>query len=134
MSGGKARGKQAVQYTGKQPEKGSVVTTCYTAEAEDEVHSSGNPHRTSMRLKDMSAANQAGGKGETEKGKQSAAQKRRKRTTSQSPTTHPESLASDAFTPTLGVIPLEDWCRTWAAGRTIMLRRTSKRVKRKVRF
>jgi hypothetical protein len=28
----------------------------------------------------------------------------------------------------LEAIP-EDWCRTWAAGRTIMLRRTSKRVK-----
>jgi hypothetical protein len=36
-------------------------------------------------------------------------------------------LAADAFVAALGVVPAEDWCRTWAAGRTIMLRR--KRVK-----
>jgi hypothetical protein len=65
-----------------------------------------------MRLNEMSAAKQAGGKGETEKGKQSAAQKRRMRTTSQAPTTQPASLASDAFAATLGAIPLDDWCRT----------------------
>jgi Ran GTPase-activating protein (RanGAP) involved in mRNA processing and transport len=35
----------------------------------------------------------------------------------------------NAFTAALEVVPAEDWCRTWAAGRTIMLRRTSKRVK-----
>jgi hypothetical protein len=35
----------------------------------------------------------------------------------------------NAFTAALDAIPAEDWCRTWAAGRTIMLRRTSKRVK-----
>jgi Ran GTPase-activating protein (RanGAP) involved in mRNA processing and transport len=39
-------------------------------------------------------------------------------------------LAADApFAAALEAIPAEDWCRTWAAGRTIMLRRTSKRVK-----
>jgi hypothetical protein len=38
-------------------------------------------------------------------------------------------LAADAFAATLEAIPAEDWCRTWTAGRTIMLRRTSKRVK-----
>jgi hypothetical protein len=38
-------------------------------------------------------------------------------------------LAADAFVAALGSVPAEDWCRTWAAGRTIMLRRTSKRVK-----
>ena len=38
-------------------------------------------------------------------------------------------LAADAFVAALGAVPAEDWCRTWAAGRTIMLRRTSKRVK-----
>jgi hypothetical protein len=37
-------------------------------------------------------------------------------------------LAADAFAAALGAVPAEDWCRTWAAGRTIMLRRTSKRV------
>jgi small ubiquitin-related modifier len=38
-------------------------------------------------------------------------------------------LAAGAFAAALEAIPNEDWCRTWAAGRTIMLRRTSKRVK-----
>ena len=35
----------------------------------------------------------------------------------------------NAFTAALEAVPTEDWCRTWVAGRTIMLRRTSKRVK-----
>jgi Leucine-rich repeat (LRR) protein len=39
------------------------------------------------------------------------------------------TLAANAFTAALEVIPAENWCRTWAAGRTIMLRMTSKRVK-----
>jgi hypothetical protein len=34
-----------------------------------------------------------------------------------------------AFTAALAVVPAEDWGRTWAADRTIMLRMTSKRVK-----
>ena len=34
-----------------------------------------------------------------------------------------------AFTAALEAVPVEDWCRTWAAGRTIMMRRTSNRVK-----
>jgi hypothetical protein len=38
-------------------------------------------------------------------------------------------LAADAFVAALGAVPAEDWCRTWAAGRTIMLRKTSKNVK-----
>jgi hypothetical protein len=33
-----------------------------------------------------------------------------------------------AFPVSLEVIPDEDWCRTWAVGRTIMLSRTSKIV------
>jgi hypothetical protein len=41
-------------------------------------------------------------------------------------------LAPDAFAAVLAVIPAEDWCRTWVAGRTIMLRSTSKRVKEQV--
>jgi hypothetical protein len=36
---------------------------------------------------------------------------------------------SDAFTEALAAVPAEDWSRTWAADRTIMLRMTSKRVK-----
>jgi Ran GTPase-activating protein (RanGAP) involved in mRNA processing and transport len=47
----------------------------------------------------------------------------------QATTTQPALLAADAFAAALEAIPAEDWCRTWAAGRTIMLRRTSKRVK-----
>ena len=39
------------------------------------------------------------------------------------------TLAANVFTAALEVIPAEDWCRTWAADRTIMLRMTSKRVK-----
>jgi hypothetical protein len=86
-----------------------------------------------MRLKEMSAAKEAGGKGETEKGKQSAAQKKRARnTTRQATETQPLLLAADAFAAALEAVPAEDWCRTWAAGRTIMLRMTSKRVKEAV--
>ncbi len=46
-----------------------------------------------MRLKEMSPTKQAGGKGETEKGKQPAAQKKRTRTTRQSTQTQPALLA-----------------------------------------
>jgi hypothetical protein len=130
MFGGKGRGKQAAQYTGKQPDEGSVVTSRDTAAAEKEVHSSGHTHRKSMRLKEMSAAKQARGKGETEKGQQPAAQMKRTRTTRHATQTQPALLAADApFAAALEAVPAEDWCRTWAAGRTIMLRRTSKRVK-----
>jgi hypothetical protein len=38
-------------------------------------------------------------------------------------------LAADALTAALEAVPAEDWCRTWVAERTIMLRMTSKRVK-----
>jgi hypothetical protein len=127
---GKGSGKQSAEYTGKQPDEGSVVTSRDTAAPENEVHSPGHTLRKSMRLKEMSAAKQAGGKGETEKGKQSAAQKKRTRTTKQATQTQPLLLAADApFAAALEAIPAEDWCRTWAAGRTIMLRRTSKRVR-----
>jgi hypothetical protein len=86
-----------------------------------------------MRLKEISAAKQAGEKGEPENGKQPAAQKRRTRTTRQATQTQPELLATDArFAAALEAVPSEDCCRTWAAGRTVMLRRTSKRVKEAV--
>jgi hypothetical protein len=39
------------------------------------------------------------------------------------------AVADDIFAAALGAVPAEDWCGTWAASRTIMLRRTSKRVK-----
>jgi hypothetical protein len=156
MSGGKACGKacgkQAVQYTGKQPDEVSVTTSRgaaaagdmqeaaanqghrelhrHTAAAENEVHSSGHTHSKSIGIKEMSAAKQAGGKGETEKGKQPAAQEEGTCTTRQATQTQPALLAADApFAAALEAIPAEDWCRTWAAGRTIMLRSTSKRVK-----
>ena len=38
-------------------------------------------------------------------------------------------LAPDAFAAALAAVPAEDWSRTWAANRTIMLRMTSKTVK-----
>ncbi len=152
MSGGKACGKQAAQYTGKQPDEVSVVTRRgaaaawdmqetaanqghrelyqHTAAAENEVHSSGHTHRKPICIKEMSAAKQAGGKGETEKGKQPAVENEGTCTTRQATQTQPALLAADAtFAAALEAIPAEDWCRTWAAGWTIMLRRTSKRVK-----
>ena len=136
MSGGKACGKacgkQAAQYAGKQLDEGSAVTRRDTTAPENEEHSSGRTHRRSMRLKEMSAAKQAGGKGETEKGQKPAAQKKRTRATRQATQTQPLLLAADAFAAALGAVPAEDWCRTWAAGRTIMLRRTSKKVKEAV--
>jgi hypothetical protein len=38
-------------------------------------------------------------------------------------------LVADTFLAALEAVPAEDWCRTWAPGRTIMLRSTSKRFK-----
>jgi hypothetical protein len=70
--------------------------------------------------------------GTSENGKQPGAQKKRTRTKSQAATTQPVLLAADGFPAALEAIPADDWCWTWAAGRTIMLRRTSKRVKEAV--
>ena len=72
------------------------------------------------------------GTGTTEEGKQS--QNRRSRSTNQATTTKPVLFTVDVFVATLGVIPQDDSVtgadsRTWSAGRTIMLRKTSKRVK-----
>jgi hypothetical protein len=83
--------------------------------------------RRCCALQDSRAGKQPEGTGTTEKGKQLAAQKKRTRTTRQATQTQPLLLAADAFAAAL--VPAEDWCRTWAAGRTIVLRRTSKRVK-----
>jgi Ran GTPase-activating protein (RanGAP) involved in mRNA processing and transport len=49
--------------------------------------------------------------------------------TRQTTTTQSASLSADAFAAALGAVPADDWGRTWVAGRTIMLRLTSKRVK-----
>ncbi len=89
----------------------------------------GLPHLADpASLQDRRAGKEPEGTGTTENGKQPAAQKQRTRTTSQAPTTQPGLLAAD-FAAALGALPPDDWCRTWAAGRTIMLRRTSKKVK-----
>jgi hypothetical protein len=129
MSGDKACGKHAAQYTGKQPDEGSVVTSRDTTAPDNEVHSSGHTHRKSIHLKEMSASKHSGGKGETEKGKEPATQKKRTRTMRQATQTQPALLAAGSFAAALEAIPADDWCRTWAAGKTIMLRRTSERVK-----
>ena len=71
------------------------------------MHSSGQTHRKSTGLKEMSAAC----------------------TTSQATQTQAALLAADAFVAALEAIPAEDWFRTWATGWTIILRRTSNRVK-----
>ena len=56
MSGGKASGKQADEYTGKQPGEGRFVTSRDTAAAEGGVHAPGHTHRKSTCLEEMSAA------------------------------------------------------------------------------
>ena len=77
------------------------MTSRDTAAAEGEVRAPGYTHRTSMSLKEMSAAKQAakqaGGTWETEKGKQSAAQKKRTRTTSHEKAMHPALLAGQSL-------------------------------------
>ncbi len=93
----------------------------------------GLPHLSDpASLQDRRAGKQPEGTGTTEKGykgKQPIAQQRKRtRTKSQAPTTQPALLAADGFAAALGALPPDDWSRTWAAGRTIMLRRTSKRV------
>ena len=80
-------------------------------------------------LQDRRAGKEPEGTGTSEKGNQPAAQTKRTRTTSQVPTTQPALLAADGFAAALGALPPDDWSRNWAAGRTIMLRSTSKRVK-----
>jgi len=57
------------------------------------------------------------------------AEKKRTPNTRQSTETQPALLAPDAFAAALAGMPSGDWSRTWAAGKTIMLRRTSKRVR-----
>ncbi len=61
---------------------------------------------------------------ETAGDKRSAALHKHTRTTRQATQTQPFLLAAS-----LETIPAEDWVRTWPAGRTIMLRSTSKGVK-----
>jgi hypothetical protein len=69
----------------------------------------------------MSAAKQAGRQGETEKGKQPAAQKKRAHTTSQATQTQPALLGADALLQLWEPFLLRTGARTWSVGRTIML-------------
>ena len=81
-------------------------------------------------LQDTRVVKQSEGTGtHTKQGKKEYDQEMSTLTTCQAPTTQPALLAADVFAEALATIPAEDWCRTWAAGRTIMLRRTSNRVK-----
>jgi hypothetical protein len=70
------------------------------------------------------------GKSKPEKGKTVAEQSKKARTTTiQTPPTEQASEPPpDAFTAALVAIPADDWCRTWAENRTMLLRMTSKRV------
>jgi len=63
---------------------------------------------------------------QAEQGKKDNEQKKRTRFTTEATQT---VLTADALATALKAVPDEDWCRTWPGGRTIMLRRTSKRVK-----
>ena len=58
---------------------------------------------------------------------------KRTHSTRQATGTQPALLSADSpFPAALEAIPVEDWGRTWAACRTMTLRRTSKRVKEAV--
>jgi hypothetical protein len=73
----------------------------------------GLPHLTApASLQDRRAGTKPEGAGTSEKGKQFAAQqKKRTRTTSQAPTTQPALLAADGFAAALGALPPDDWSR-----------------------
>ena len=60
----------------------------------------------------------------------STAEKKRPRTTRQATETQPVLFTADAsLAAALEAVPADDWGRNWAPCRTMMLRRTSKRVK-----
>ena len=80
-------------------------------------------------LQDTSAGQQLEEKTDKDKGKQGAHRGQKKRKTDQAAKPQLPWLAADAFAAAVGAIPANDWWRTWAADRTIMLRMTSKRVK-----
>jgi len=67
--------------------------------------------------------------GESQKARQAAEHRTKAGTTAKAASEPPPEIAADAFTAALAAVPAEDWGRTWAADRTIMLRMTSKRVK-----
>ena len=84
--------------------------------------------KAAVPLKLMSPGKQPEGTSKPEKRKTVAAPSKKARTaTVQTPPA--EQAPSDAFTAALVAIPADDWCRTWAENRTMLLRMTSKRVK-----
>ena len=85
---GKVYGKKVAQYSGNQPDEGIVVTSWDTAAAENEDRSSCHTHRKSKSIRLA-----AGGKGESEEGKQPAAHEKRTCTTRQATQTQPALLA-----------------------------------------
>jgi hypothetical protein len=147
MAGGKARGKQprataakdallqlqALHHSHREATRLFLLAVREGATDAQIAHAlrQGLPHLTDpASLQDRRAAGkEPEGTGTSEKGEQPAAQTKRTRTTSQAPTTQTALLATDGFAAALGALPPDDWSRTWAAGRTNMLRRTSKRVR-----
>ena len=143
MSGGKARGKQprdtaaedallqlqALHHSHREATRLFLMAVREGATDAQIAHAlrQGLPHLTDP----ASPQDRRAGKepDTSEEGKQPAAQTKRTRTTSQAPTTQPALLAADYFAAALGALPPDDWSRTWAAGRTIMLRSTSNRVR-----
>jgi hypothetical protein len=127
MSDGKDRGKQS-RDTVTDP---LLAAREGTTDAQIDDLRQGLPHLTDpSSLQDQRFGKQPQGIGtHAEQDKKDYEQKKRTRTTSQATQTQPLLLTTDAFVAALGAVPAEDSCRTWAAGRTIMLRRTSKRVK-----
>ncbi len=88
------------------------------------------PHLTDpASLQDRHTDNQTEGTDTQQKGKQPTVKSKRTFTTSQAPTTQTTLLTTDGFTTDLGALPPDDWYRTSSTDRTIMLTRTSKRVK-----
>jgi hypothetical protein len=127
MSGGKGRGKQSRDTASEDALVARQGTTYPLLAAREGVTDAqidalrqGLPHL---------GGKQSEGTGTTEEGKLAAAQKKRARSTGQATQTQPLLLAADTFVAALAAVPTEDWCRTWPAGRTIMLRRASKKVK-----
>jgi hypothetical protein len=146
MAGGKARGKQprdtasedallqlqALHHSHREATRLFLMAVREGATDAQIAHAlrQGLPHLTApASLCDRHAGKESEGAGTSEESEQPAAQTKRTRTTSPAPTTQPALIAADYFAAALGALPPDDWSRTWAAVRTIMLRRTSKRVK-----
>jgi hypothetical protein len=74
----------------------------------------------------MSPVKQTEGKSKSEKGKTVAERSKARTTKIPTMTTEQASVPpSDVLTTELVVIPTDDWCRTWATDRTMLLRMNS---------